>query len=414
MISHIARPAGGPLHVLVANNIYPPIMAGGAELIVAYLCEYLAAQGHRVTVVSTCGPEMEPYPVEQRNGVEVIRFFPRNRYWSFTRGARARLDTLRWHLRDAWNRDAGRRLGEILRQARPDVLHSHLIDGFSATIWRAAKRRGIPVLHTAHDYHLLCPRAFLLTPSWRLCTSPTAACRLYRRWHLHTARDVDLFASPSQFLLDLHRRAGLPAHATAVVHNGIPLPVPPVRPAREGAMEFLLLARLTVEKGVRVVLEAMRHLPPDAPVRLSIAGRGALEAEVRAAAAADPRIRFLGFVQDETKAAALAAADYLLLPSLWYENAPVVVLEAAAHGLGLIASDIGGIPEFCRDGETGFLVPPGDAAALAARMVAAAGDRGFLRRLPQHAEGLLGGFTVRAMAERYLEHYRALCVAGGG
>ena len=103
--------------MLVANNIYPPIMAGGAELIVAYLCEYLAGQGHRVTVVSTCGPEMEPYPVEQRNGVEVIRFFPRNRYWSFTRGERARLDTLRWHLRDAWNRDAGRRLTTILSAA---------------------------------------------------------------------------------------------------------------------------------------------------------------------------------------------------------------------------------------------------------------------------------------------------------
>ena len=65
------------MHVVVANNIYPPIMAGGAELIVAWLAEGLAARGHRVTVVSTCGPEMEPYPVETVNGVTVIRFFPR-------------------------------------------------------------------------------------------------------------------------------------------------------------------------------------------------------------------------------------------------------------------------------------------------------------------------------------------------
>ncbi len=52
------------MHIVVANNIYPPIMAGGAELIVAWLSEGLAARGHRVTVVSTCGPEMQPYPVE--------------------------------------------------------------------------------------------------------------------------------------------------------------------------------------------------------------------------------------------------------------------------------------------------------------------------------------------------------------
>lgn len=69
------------MHILIANNIYPPIMAGGAELIVAELAEGLVRRGHKVTVVSTCAPESEPYPIEIRNGVEVIRFFPKNRYW---------------------------------------------------------------------------------------------------------------------------------------------------------------------------------------------------------------------------------------------------------------------------------------------------------------------------------------------
>ncbi|HEX3995559.1 MAG TPA: glycosyltransferase, partial [Acetobacteraceae bacterium] len=73
------------MHIVMVNNIYPPIMAGGAELVVADLCEGLVERGHQVTVVSTCSPEMEPYPVETRNGVKVIRFFPRNLYWNFTR-----------------------------------------------------------------------------------------------------------------------------------------------------------------------------------------------------------------------------------------------------------------------------------------------------------------------------------------
>src|SRR5277367_2025709 len=67
------------MHVMLCYSIYPPIQAGGAELIVSYLAEGLAQRGHRVTVVSTCGPEMDPYPSEYRNGVEVIRFFPKNR-----------------------------------------------------------------------------------------------------------------------------------------------------------------------------------------------------------------------------------------------------------------------------------------------------------------------------------------------
>ena len=102
------------MHILVANNIYPPIMAGGAELIVAWLSEGLVQRGHQVTVVSTCGPEMEPYPVETRNGVTVIRFFPRNVYWNFARDGQKRHRRLFWHLRDAWNRDAGRQFQEIL------------------------------------------------------------------------------------------------------------------------------------------------------------------------------------------------------------------------------------------------------------------------------------------------------------
>ena len=57
------------MHILVVNNIYPPIMAGGAELIVAWLSEELVARGHRVTVVSTCGPDMQPYPVMDRKSV---------------------------------------------------------------------------------------------------------------------------------------------------------------------------------------------------------------------------------------------------------------------------------------------------------------------------------------------------------
>jgi glycosyltransferase involved in cell wall biosynthesis len=403
------------VHVLVVNNIYPPIMAGGAELIVAFLCEGLAERGHRVTVISTCGPEMEPYPVEHRNGVEIIRFFPPNRYWSFARGKQGRqggvrgaVDTARWHVKDAWNRDAGRRVAAIYAGKRPDVLHTHLIDGLSATVWRRAKARGVPVVHTAHDYHLLCPRAFLLSRSWQICHHPTIACRMFRAWHLQTTRDVDLFASPSQFLLDLHQRAGLHSRAAAVVPNGIPLPRIARTPRGGPRNRFLLLARLTVEKGIRVVLDAMSRLSSDRAIELTIGGRGPLENEVRAAAAKDPRIRFLGYVAGDAKAAAFAYADHMLLPSLWYENAPTVILEAAANGLWLIASRIGGIPEFLREGKTGELFPPGDAGALAVAMEAATRDNGPAVAVQTHGDALVQDFTVPRMVDAYLGHYDSL------
>jgi glycosyltransferase involved in cell wall biosynthesis len=402
------------MHVLLVNNLYPPFVAGGAELVVAYLAEELARRGHRVTAVSTCAPDMEPCPAEMRNGVEVIRFFPRNVYWSFTRAGQPPLKRALWHLRDAWNHDAGRRFFAILQGAQPDIVHTHVIDGFSAAIWRRARHRGTPVLHTAHDYHLMCPRAFLLTRDWKLCVRPGALCRAYRAWHLRTAANIDLFASPSCFLLDRHIEAGLRPRRSVVVRNGIPLP-PPRTPRRRMAnepMRLLLLCRLTVEKGVRVVLQAMQLVPQDLPFELVIAGKGPLEAEVVAAADHDPRIRFAGFVQGAVKEALLTDADHLLIPSLWYENAPVAVIEAAAYGLGVIGSRIGGIPEAVEEGRTGVLFEPGDAAGLAAAIQDLAGGRVELQDFNARARAVAERHTVAGMTDAYLAHYDKMIQQG--
>jgi len=404
------------MHILVVNNLYPPIMAGGAERIVAYLCEGLVQRGHRVTVVSTCGPAMEPYPTEVSNGVEVIRFFPPNVYWSFERPMEPGAKKWVWHARDAWNLAAAKRFQAILAEARPDVMHTHLIDGFSAAIWARARRAGVPVMHTAHDYHLLCPRAFLLTGDWKLCTKPRLHCRLYRDWHLGTTRHVDLFASPSRFLLEKHRHAGLRSRIDAVVHNGIPLPEDgeEIRRRREpeASRRFLMLTRLTVEKGIQTVLDAAAHLPRHLPFEIAIAGRGPLEETVRAAADRDPRIRYLGFLDGRAKAEALARAGHLLLPSLWYENAPVTIVEAAAYGLGVAGSAIGGIPEFVEPGQTGYLFPPGDFRALAGVLSHLANNPAALPDLAARSRALAERFSVERMIDSYEAHYAALTRAG--
>jgi len=401
-----------PMHVLMVNNIYPPIMAGGAELVVADLCEGLVRRGHRVTAVSTCGPEMEPYPVETRNGVTVIRFFPRNVYWNFERDGQPKLRRALWHLRDAWNHDAGKRFRAVMDAAPPDIAHTHLIDGFSASIWREARSASVPIVHTAHDYHLLCPRAFMLDRNWRICREPSLGCRLYRAWHMRTAADVDLFVSPSRFLLDRHREAGLTSGPDAVIRNGIPMP-PEARAMRQrrhasGRTRFLLMCRLTPEKGVRVALQAATSLPDDVDFELVIAGRGPLEPETREAAAHDPRIRFIGYVTGEEKVALLASSHHLLVPSLWYENAPLAVIEAAAYGLGVLGSRIGGIPELVREGKTGLLFEPGDFEGLANTMRDLASGQLVLEDLASQSWDLAQSHTVDRMVDDYVSYYERL------
>jgi glycosyltransferase involved in cell wall biosynthesis len=204
----------------------------------------------------------------------------------------------------------------------------------------------------------------------------------------------------------------LRAAEQGVVHNGIPMPEDRDRIRRQrlpgSRFRFLMLTRLTVEKGVQTVLDAVARVPKDIPIEVTIAGKGPLEDVVRSAAAADARIRYLGFVDGEAKAEALTWAGNLVLPSLWYETASTVILEAAAYGLGVIGSDIGGIPEFIEPNQTGLLFPPGDSAALAAIMTRHAQDPNLLPALTTRTDALARHFTVERMIDSYEAHYATL------
>lgn len=397
------------MHILIANNIYPPIMAGGAELIVAELAEELVRRGHKVTVVSTCSPESEPYPVEIRNGVEVIRFFPKNRYWHWERGNRKGYEKALWHLQDAWNKDAGKRFQRIIGEYKPDVLHTHLIDGMSAILWRQAKQAGIPVVHTAHDYHLLCPRALLLNKSLEICEKPEFSCRIYRSWHIRTTRDIDLFCSPSQFLINKHLEAGLAAKKTSVMRNGITLPANTEKTyGSSSPRKFIFAARLTVEKGCEVLLNALKLLPRELSFEFSIAGKGSYADKFTELANNDQRVKYLGYISGAEKDSIFRNNDWLLLPSLWYENAPVVIIEAAAYKMGIIGSNIGAIPEFVEHEKTGLLFETGNPRALADAIIRAVNDKEILQNLEKFTAKILSNSSIDNMVDGYLKHYESV------
>ena len=122
-----------------------------------------------------------------------------------------------------------------------------------------ARRAGIPIVHTAHDYHLLCPRAFMLTHDWRICRNRVLAASSIAHGML-PPRVMSICSSVRRaFCSTAPLAGGLPAIPTAIVPNGIPLPNGSAD--REHRAKFLLLTRLTVEKGVRVVLRRSRHCP---------------------------------------------------------------------------------------------------------------------------------------------------------
>jgi glycosyltransferase involved in cell wall biosynthesis len=167
------------------------------------------------------------------------------------------------------------------------------------------------------------------------------------------------------------------ASRVCIIPNGISVPR-----GVEGERNILLyVGRLVKVKGVRVLIEAMRHCPAQ---RLVIVGDGPEMKRLRRDAAGLSNVEFAGWVSHEGVDTYMTRATMLILPSLRNEGCPNVIMEAMARGIPVIATRVAGVPDLVRDGETGILTDPGDANALAAHINALAGDVAMRRRLGEN------------------------------
>ena len=398
-----------PSRVMLVSNFYPPYTVGGAEIVTSYLAQWLSTNVNEVTVVTTCSREARLVE-EFQERVRVIRFFPRNLWWNYDRFSgsdiRSALSKGIWQLRDAWNASAARQFRSILRETDPDVIHTHNLKGFSPAIWSEAQRAGIPIVHTTHDYHLLCLRGVMTKPSSGTCVRRCAPCLLHGSWYRAQAVKVTVLCSPSKFVLARHNAAGIKGKSPGlVIPNGVSQKAGSPRALQsDRRLRLLFVGQLRREKGAHLLLEIMARL--DAGVTLEIAGDGDLAQSIASQARGDPRITLHGFVFGAAKQALFKRADVLLFPSQWTENAPLVLAEAAMEGLPVIASNLGAIPEFVEDGVTGYLVPPGDAQAFADAVDRIRTEGASLSTLSANSRRSSARYSIDTMGKSYLRSYR--------
>ena len=394
------------MRVCLVSNLYPPDVLGGAEIVVGQLARGLQGAGHAVTVVTTA-PRARAGG-ETVHGVRVHRLHPANIYWAGEAAARPRVLKPLWHFVDLWNPVMYQRLRALLVAEKPDVVHTHNLGGLSAAVWSATSAARLPLVHTLHDHSLTCVRAVRMTRRGRVCERQCGPCALRSAWLERRSRAVDAVAAPARFVLERHRELGFfPRAHTAIVPWGAPPVAATARRRRDDEpVSFLFLGSLEPHKGIGIVLDALRRMP-DVPVSLAIAGAGTMADACLAAARRDPRIRFHGFVTGEEKDGLLGSADVLLFPSLCWEVVGLVMLEAFAHGVPVIASRTGGIPEFIEDGRTGLLVEPGDAEALATRMRQLAANRDVIAAMREACRSSAARFTWARTVGELVEVYKA-------
>jgi len=263
----------------------------------------------------------------------------------------------------------------LLDETQPDVVHCHNVYGrLSTAILPVARKRNIPVVLTTHDYKVVCP-SYLMLRDGKPCTAcldggyyrcavnrchkGQAAASMVYAIEAYNAKlsgnydAVSAFLAPSRFIGDLLRKSGI--GEDRVIYHPNSVEPNDYQPSYKGDY-VLSVGRLSHEKGLPTFLQAM--VGTNIPVR--VAGTGPMENELRAIAEREGgSIVMEGHCGGAKLAELYRNAAFVVVPSEWYENAPMSILESFAYGKAVIGTRIGGIPEMIVEGEHGYLVDPG-------------------------------------------------------
>ncbi len=404
-------------HLLAINNYF--YRRGGAEAIFL----------DHISLFEAIGWDVIPFAMQHPDNLpsEWSRYFVSELEYGRKSSA---LTKITQAAKVIYSREAQRNLNALIEVARPDIAHAHNVyHHLSPSIFSTLKAHHIPVVMTVHDLKLACP-AYKMLVDGHVCEQckggriynvvanrcikgslPLSGLvfvetAIHRMLGLYRNK-VDRFVVPSRFYREKLIEWGWPQEQLIYIPNFVE--TQHLQPVYEAQDYFLFAGRLAPEKGLVTLI----HAAAKAGVKLIIAGTGPDEADLKALAAElNAPVDFAGYVTGEKLHRLIGEAKALVLPSEWYENAPVSILEAYALGTPVIGARIGGIPEMIREGETGLIAEAGNADDLADQLNRMAA----LPPAQRNAMGLAGrewilrDFSADAYRNRMLELYASLGV----
>ena len=376
------------MKILMVNKFLYP--RGGCETYMLKLSEELKAKGHEIEFFGM---------YDEKNTVGNSKNLYTTNMDFHSKG----LSRLLYPFKIIYSFEAARKIGKVLDSFKPDIVHMNNINfQLTPSIIYAIKKRNIPLVQTVHDYQMICPNHLLYsikeTKTCERCINDsklnclkyncihgsrvksligTIEAKLY--WVLKTYKKVDLYVCPSKFLENkLLSASSIYSGKTFVVHNFIEKkPMPEKTDTEKPYVAFA--SRLSVEKGVGILAKAAKLLPD---ITFKIAGTGPDDECLKNI----PNVNMLGFLTGDELISLIANAKVMILPSVWYENCPLNILETHAFGVPVITMNSGGMAELVEDGKTGLLIKESTAEATAEAINKCFEDEEFYSSLKQNCE----------------------------
>jgi glycosyltransferase involved in cell wall biosynthesis len=359
---------------------------GGAERYTADLAAGLSQRGHEIAILAA-------FPSHDTDADPGFSRFELHRAdWRDSTSRRVRN-----HLGDLVSRPS-RRIEGILRTLAPDLVHTSNLPGISSAVWGVARALGIPVVHTLHDYYLLCPRVTLCGRGGEPCGDRHLHCAIRARRLGRWAAAVDYVVAVSDHVRSLHLEV-FPGTPGRVIRLPLtPVAARPIAPPRTPPRTLAYLGALDVMKGTDQLVAAAPSIA-SVGVRLRIAGSGRLREMVERAAGTS--FDYVGRVSGEDRIAFMESADIGILPSRWNEpgGPSYAVCEWLAAGRPVIVSARGGLREL--EGRGGLLFAEPSAQGIAE------GVREACRAWPTLRDGLSPAADGRDL-ERWLDEHESV------
>lgn len=360
------------MKILMVNKfLYPN---GGSETYIFKLGEALQKKGH----------EVQYFGMEHKDRIVGNHAACYTSNMDFHTG---RLQKLLYPFRIIYSVEAKRKMGVVLRDMNPDVVHLNNINFqltpsviYAVRSYEKKTGRRVKIVYTAHDYQWVCPNHMMRIPSTgRICF----ACRdgqfgnCSKNRCIHNSRIksllgtieakfyekrrtyglVDVIICPSEFMKKQLDTNPLLADKTVMMRNFIDKDTKETRAQESGQDYVLYFGRFSQEKGTATLLEACRALPQ---IPFVFAGTGPLQDQVEQVQNVENR----GFVTGDALKDLIAGARFSVYPSEWYENGPFSVMESLMYGTPVLVSDLGGAPELVQAGKTGEIFRGGDVEEL--------------------------------------------------